>query len=302
MNTLKTTTKTNPIQSWILAARPKSLTASIVPIISGTILAKTTVPLIEWNLMFFGLLAALFIQIGTNLVNDALDFKKGADTSARIGPKRATQSGLLSFKQVYSAGIFCFVLALLFSIPLILKGGMVILALMILSVACGYLYTGGPYPLAYVGIADLFVIIFFGFVSTGMMYYVQTGFINGKALLAGFQIGLLATVLIAINNMRDRDGDAKAHKKTLPVRFGIDCGRWEVTITAFLPFLLNLGWLYYDLLLPAILPFIALPVAISIVRFVWITEPGVMYNRFFGMSAILHFSFGVFLILALVLS
>lgn len=290
-----------PMQAWLLASRPKSLTAAIIPVIVGTALASAVILDIDLKIVFFALLCALFIQIGTNLINDALDFKKGADTKTRIGPIRASQSGLLPMRHVYFAGIGCLVLAFLFGIPLMIKGGAPIIVLLLVSLACAYLYTGGPCPLAYHGLGDLFVLLFFGIASVTAVYYLQTQAIDGRALLAGTQIGMLATVLIAINNLRDCKEDAKVNKRTLAVRFGVMFSRCEIAFLAFMPFLLNMIWFKFGFILAGALPWLTAPLAIRIVSFIWQTEPGPIYNSYFGQAAMLHLLFGIALSLGLML-
>lgn len=287
------------VQALLLAARPKTLTAAVVPVLVGTCLAIAAGATISWLLPASALLSALCIQIGTNLVNDSLDFKKGADTEERIGPARITQQGILSPKQVLGAGFLFFALALLAAVPLMLAGGFPIVAVMIASVICGYLYTGGPYPLAYVGLGDLFVILFFGVVGTAATFYVQTGFIDKMVLLAGVQIGMLATVMIAINNLRDRLGDAKANKMTLAVRFGEGFARFEIALMALGPFALSFLWTAMGYRYAGMVPWVAFPLAWSLVRFIRRTPPGPIYNKFLGFGALLHLMFGILLCVGL---
>jgi len=276
---------------WLLAARPKTLTAAFVPILAGTLLASD----IHWSLSFYAFLAAFWIQIGTNLVNDAMDFKKGADTEERLGPVRVTQKGWLTMQQVLGAGVACFALAVLCGLPLIAQGGVPFLYLLLISVVFGFLYTGGPFPLAYIGLGDLFVLIFFGWVSTTAVTYLQTLQLSTEAFLAGTQIGLLATVMIAINNFRDYEEDSKTAKRTLIVRFGTTFGRYEILTCVFLPFLLNFIWVIYGRWFAAILPWAVLPLAVQLVRSIWSTEPSKIYNRFLGQAAFLHLIFGLLL-------
>jgi len=282
-----------------MATRPKTLTAAIVPVIVGTMLATTVGVTIDWYLAWHALMGALCIQIGTNFINDALDFKKGADTGTRIGPLRATQSGLLTMRQVFLAGLAFFGLAILFGIPLIMKGGWIILLILVLSVVCGYLYTGGPKPLAYVGLGDLFVFVFFGLVSTVAVCYIQTGTFLGDALLAGAQIGLLATVLIAINNLRDRVEDAKVGKRTLAVRYGVSFARCEITFLLMAPFILSVFWVEYHGYLIALLPWLTYPLALTLVRNIWINNPSSLYNKYLAQAALLHLGFGALLTFAI---
>lgn len=280
-----------------MAARPKTLTAALIPVMAGTALAEN----FHWHITLFAFLAAIFIQIGTNLINDALDFKKGADTSERLGPQRVTQSGLLSAQQVLAAGTLSFLAAWFFGMPLMIQGGWPIVFLLAISILCGYLYTGGPMPLAYHGLGELFVLMFFGLLGTVAVYYLQTGSVNIESIVAGTQIGLLATLLIAINNFRDYRGDAKANKRTLAVRFGKSFARYEIATLALLPFFLNLIWFGMGLHAAAILPWITFPLAILIVCKVWTTEPGRIYNQYLGFSALLHLVFGVLLSIGFVM-
>lgn len=290
------------LNPWFLASRPKTLTAAFVPVFIATMLAKNDGALIDWEISLYALLAAIFVQMGTNLVNDALDFKKGADTNDRLGPVRVTQTGLLTYEQVLSGGMMCFAAALLFGIPLMVAGGWPLTVVLLLSVLCGYLYTGGPLPLAYCGLGDLFVLIFFGFVATGSVYYLQTGTVTLQAIVAGAQVGLLATVMIAVNNMRDIVGDAEANKKTMAVRFGPTFARMEVTSLILAAFLLNVYWFSRHEPLAALLPFAILPLATLLIRGVWAQQPGRVYNRFLGIAALLQILFGTLLGIGLLLA
>ncbi len=290
---------TYPLQQWVLAFRPKTLTAAVVPILAATALVGAIHPSIQWWISCLALLSSLFIQIGTNLVNDAVDFKKGADTKERIGPRRVTQAGVFSSLLVMKVGFLCFFLAVLFGIPLALRGGWPIWGIGICSVFCGYAYTGGPFPLAYRGLGDIFVILFFGIIAVTGLVYLHTLQWHMEAFVLGLQIGLHCTVLIAVNNLRDREGDFRVEKKTLPVRFGITFARYEIACLSFLPFILMLYWQKMGTL--ALLPFLSLPLAFSLVRKIFKTEPGPIYNQFLAQSAGLHILFGGLLSLGLAL-
>ncbi len=287
---------------WVLASRPKTLSAAFVPVFIATMLAKNDTGTFDWEISLYALLAAIFVQMGTNLVNDALDFKKGADTKDRLGPVRVTQTGLLTYEQVLSGGMMCFAAALLFGIPLMAAGGWPLSVVLLVSVLCGYLYTGGPVPLAYSGLGDLFVLIFFGFVATGAVYYLQTGTVTVQSIIAGAQVGLLATVMIAVNNMRDIVGDADANKRTMAVRFGMTFARMEVTFLILVAFMLNLYWFTRHEPLAALLPFAILPLATLLIRGVWAQQPGRVYNRFLGIAALLQILFGSLLGIGLLLA
>lgn len=270
---------------WLMAVRPKTLSISCVPIFVGTILAMGETQRINWFLAFCAFLSTILIQMGINIINDALDFKKGADTAERLGPPRVTQSKLLSYHQVLKGGFFCFVLALFCGIPLMIAGGWPLLTALLLSVIFGYLYTGGPAPLAYFGLGELFVMIFFGYVITCSAYYLQTGFIDTHCLLAATQIGLLAIVPIVINNTRDIESDRKANKRTLSVRFGLTFSRWEIALLSAAAYLLGFAWIVKGYPKMALLPFLAFPIIFQNIRAVWQTEPSREYNQYLARSA-----------------
>jgi 1,4-dihydroxy-2-naphthoate octaprenyltransferase len=208
------------IKAWLQAFRPKTLTAAIVPVAVGSAVAFSEVGLVNHRITLLALLGALFIQIATNLFNDAIDFKKGADGEHRVGPQRATQMGWFSGKQVLAMGIFFLLLALACGVPLVIHGGWPIVIIGLISLAMAYAYTGGPFPLAYLGLGDLFVILFFGLVAVGGTYYLHTLRFSWSALIAGLQVGCLSAVLIAINNLRDHVGDRQVNKRTLAVLLG----------------------------------------------------------------------------------
>lgn len=288
-------TSATQIKSILLAFRPKTLTAALVPCVAGTALVRAIGLTWDGWVLFYALMASFFIQIGTNLVNDAVDFKKGADTEKRIGPQRITQAGILSARQVMALGSLCFVLAVVCGVPLVMKGGWVIVGIGLASVLMGYAYTAGPFPLAYLGLGDLFVILFFGLLAVMGVVFLNTGEWLIEAFILGLQIGLHATVLIAINNLRDRSGDVLVNKKTLAVRFGVKFSRWEIAALCFLPFLFNIYWWWEGYKIPALMSLLALPLAVKITKNVFSTEPSPAYNRFLGQAAGLHMAFGLLL-------
>ncbi|MDH5491145.1 MAG: 1,4-dihydroxy-2-naphthoate polyprenyltransferase [Myxococcales bacterium] len=207
------------LRAWILAARPATLGAALVPVLVGTCVA-----LVEgeprWLLAFAAGLGATFIQIGTNLANDVFDYEKGADTEARVGPLRAVQAGLLRPRQVRAAMVLMFGLATVVGAFLALEAGWPIVLVGLLSIASGVAYTGGPYPLGYHGLGDLFVLAFFGFVAVCGAAFVQLGFVPALALWLSLPVGGLATAILVVNNVRDRHTDRRAGKRTLAVRLG----------------------------------------------------------------------------------
>lgn len=279
---------------WLLAIRPKTLTISLIPVLVGTAIAKSTGADIKYWLSISALLSAICIQIGMHFINDALDFIKGADTSERLGPLKVTQSGLLSIQQVYVAGLIVLGLTFLVGLPIIINGGLPIAILLIISVICGYCYTGGPAPLAYTGLSDLFVVLFYGFASIAAVYFLQTGNVDMKPFVAGAQIGCLSTVILVLNNLRDFKQDAKARKMTLVVRFGEQFSRWEITMLLFVPFMLSSMWVLLGYSWAAVLPWISLPIAIILVRKIWVIT-GRDINQYFALAALLHLTFGLLL-------
>ncbi|MBI4212584.1 MAG: 1,4-dihydroxy-2-naphthoate polyprenyltransferase [Deltaproteobacteria bacterium] len=283
------------LRPWILAIRPKTLTAAIAPVMVGSALAwKASSTVFSWWIALITLVGAIFIQIGTNLFNDVLDYEKGTDTAERLGPKRVVQSGLLSPCAVRRAAYLSFVMALGFGIPLVAVGGWPIVAIGMLSLLCGYAYTGGPFSLSYTGTAEIFVILFFGVIAVSGTFFLQTKSISPDAILAGLQVGLLATLLLAINNARDRQGDAKSKKKTLAVRFGQRFATCEVIFLCLMPFMLTLFFLKNHTQ-AALFPWLASPLAGIIVYKTVILPPGRKYNDLLGKAAGLHLLFSLLL-------
>ncbi|MBX3021008.1 MAG: 1,4-dihydroxy-2-naphthoate polyprenyltransferase [Bdellovibrionales bacterium] len=292
---------TSRTRALLLTARPKTLAAAIVPVMVATALVKAEGLTVTPSISVFAVLSAIMIQIGTNFINDALDFWKGADKETRLGDARACQSGWFSPRTVLLMGLGCFATAMLLGLPLVYVGGWPIFWVGIASLLMGYAYTGGPYPLAYVGLGDLFVILFFGLVAVGGVYYLQTAGLSAGALVAGLQVGLLATVLIAINNLRDLDQDREVNKRTLAVRLGPKLGRLEVLLLILVAFVLNLYWLGQGAWLAFLLPLFALPPAIKVVLTLLRSQASREYNRLLAKAAFVHMLFGVLLSIGFVL-
>ena len=196
---------------------------------------------------------------------------------------------------------FC-LLALMFGVPLVYKGGWVIVGIGLISLFLAYGYTGGPYPLAYKGLGDFFVIIFFGLIAVGGVYYLLVETWNLDALIAGLQCGFLATVLIAINNLRDIEQDKLVDKKTLPVRFGATFAKVEILVLIISTYLLNLyWWSVYNLIWVSILPLLTLPLAFLLISKLIKTKPSKIYNKYLALSALLQILFCSLLSLGFVL-
>lgn len=204
---------------WTLAARPKTLWAAISPVLLGMALVIDAEAFHAPSALC-ALLAAVLIQIGTNYSNDYQDFVKGADTDTRKGPLRVTQAGLVTPDAVRRAAFIAFGLAFVIGLYLVWRGGWPILGVGLASILFGVMYTAGRYSLAYLGIADLFVLIFFGPVAVAGTYYVQALQLPAVVVWAGFGPGLLSTAILLVNNIRDVDEDRMAGKKTLVVRLG----------------------------------------------------------------------------------
>ena len=292
---------TSRLRALLLTARPKTLSAAVVPVLVATALVGFEEGVVKPWISIFAVLSAIFIQIGTNFVNDAIDFKKGADTETRLGEARAAQSGWFTGQAVMAMGLGCFAIAFALGIPLVMEGGWPIVIVGLLSLLMGYAYTGGPFPLAYVGLGDFFVILFFGLIAVGGVYFLHTHTLSTGAVIAGLQVGMLATVLIAINNLRDLDQDRLVGKKTFAVRIGPRMGRLEVLLLFLLSFGLNLYWLDQGALFAFVLPLLALPLAMKVITTLLRTQASREYNRLLAIAAFVHMLFGVMLSVGFVL-
>ena len=291
-------------KTWIIAARPKTLGAAWVPVLVGTAASRALSG--GWNSMVLAcaLGSSLMIQVATNLFNDAIDFKKGADTGDRLGPRRVTAEGLASPRAVFFAAWICIAIAFLLGIPLVLAGGLPILVLGLVSLFLAYGYTGGPFPLAYLGLGDLFVYLFFGLVAVGGTYFLHAGTLApfGAVVVAGSQIGLWATVLIAINNFRDSAEDRRNAKLTLAARFGARFSRIEISVLVLLPFALGIAyWPAHGFLAAGLLPMLVLPLAFRLAGRIWSWDPSPAYNGLLALAGALHALAGLLLSAGLLL-
>ncbi len=286
---------------WMLAIRVPTLSAAVVPVLVGSAIAardKHFSPLIFIVVMC----AALLIQIGTNLTNDLFDFQKGADTGARLGPVRVVQAGLLSQKQVAAGSALSFGLAILLGFYLAAVGGWPIVAIGLAAVAAGIAYTGGPWPLGYHGLGDVFVFIFFGVVAVVGTFYLQSGNVTGAALIASLPVAMLVTAILVVNNLRDIDTDRQAGKRTLAVRFGREATQFQYSMLVLGAYLVAAAlWLGGAGSAWAMLPWLTLPLGLRLLREVWRGEGGAALNRTLRRTAGLHLVFGILLAASFIL-
>jgi 1,4-dihydroxy-2-naphthoate octaprenyltransferase len=219
---MEQTSVTRPVfnwNAWMLASRPRTLPAAAAGVVMGTALA--------WYDGFFRpeaalvcLLTALFLQIGSNLANDVFDFERGTDTAERLGPTRVTQAGLLTPQQVKAGMLVVFGLAALLGLYLVWLGGWIIAVLGMAAILSAIAYTGGPFPLGYYGLGDLFVFIFFGLAAVAGTYYLQAGSVTPAVWWMTLPPGMIVTAILVVNNLRDIENDRKAGKHTLAVWLG----------------------------------------------------------------------------------
>jgi 1,4-dihydroxy-2-naphthoate octaprenyltransferase len=225
---------------WVLAARPKTLAAAVAPVIVGTAMAAAADGM-HVAAAGVAMIGAILIQIGTNFCNDYCDYLKGADTEDRVGPTRAVQAGLVTPDAMRAATCLVFGLAVIACVYLVYRAGWPMVIIGALSIFCGIAYTAGPKPLAYVGLGDLFVLVFFGPVAVGGTYYVQALSLPPEVIVAGFAPGLISVGLLTVNNLRDVDQDRAAGKRTLVVRLGPAFARTQYGVAITLACLLPLG-------------------------------------------------------------
>lgn len=252
-------------RSWIEAARLRTLAAAVIPVMVGTALAAAH-GRASFAEAAICLAFALLVQIGTNFSNDYYDFLKGADTPARVGPRRAVAAGLIAAQTMRHAMGLVFAAAFLVGLLLLKSGGWILLPIGVVSILCGLAYTGGPFPLGYKGLGDLFVFLFFGLVAVDTTFYVQAGDVTGDVTSCAAAIGLLAANILVANNYRDMETDAAAGKKTLVVRFGRMFAVWQYALSVLVAFLCPLALRLYGYGWPVLLPLVLMPWAFRLTR------------------------------------
>ncbi len=292
------------VKVWLLASRPATLTAVVSPLLVGGALAFTSGHghLLAWLAAFGG---ALFIQLGTNYANDVFDFEKGADTAERVGPVRAVQAGLVTPRQMRVAMVLAFALATVCGTYLVWLRGWPLVWIGVASILSGIAYTGGPFPLGYNGLGDVFVMIFFGFIATMGTYFVMTGTVSVASALWSVPVGATCTAILVVNNLRDIDTDVKVGKRTLAVRFGAKFVRIEYAVllfgAVFWPVLLALGLvltqgfagLAHKELWARLFPTLTFAAGLKLNRTVWSTRDPAVLNPLLGDTAKFHLVYGV---------
>ena len=271
------------IANWILAARPKTLLAGFSPVAIGAALALRDGMFQLWP-MLAALLCAISVQIGTNFCNDYCDFFQGADTDERKGPTRAVHSGLISPRAMLIATILMFAITALAAYFLYTRAGWIFLVLGAFSILFGVLYTAGRYSLAYLGIADPFVLFFFGPVAVAGTYYVQALQFDWPIVVAGLGPGLIATGLLVVNNVRDIDEDRTANKRTLAVRFGAAFSRYQYTICIVAAAIVPVVFAFSTSTWWTLLASLVIVPGVIVIRKVW-KKDGVALRPCLGMTA-----------------
>lgn len=285
------------VAAWIGAARPRTLPAAVVPVVVGLALAAREGSL-DLGVAAATLLAAILIQIGTNLANDYYDFVAGADTSERLGPRRITQAGLAAPATVRAAAFAVLGAAGVAGLWLVAVGGWPILLIGVCSLIAAVAYTGGPYPLAYHGLGDVFVFVFFGLVAVNGTVLLQTGEVTALSLAVSVPVACLATAILVVNNLRDIATDARAGKRTLAVRIGAAATRVQYATLLIVPF--AVAFLLAQVAGPALLVTLAaVPFAVRELRALY-QRDGAALNASLAGTARLHLIFGVLLAIGLV--
>lgn len=292
--------KTNNLKTILLATRPKTLVAAVVPVLTGTALAYHHTNQVNYTIFSAVLICALLIQIATNFYNDAIDFEKGADTDTRLGPLRATHQGWWTAKSLKRAAANCLIVATVIGAALVYMGGWPIVIIGLVSLFLAYGYTGGPFPLAYRGLGELFVMIFFGWIAVGGTYYLQTLTYNNDAFVLGTQVGIYATMLIFINNLRDVDQDALVNKKTMCVRLGWSKARWFGVILLAASLVINMYWWQKGEMLAAGPGLCLLPLKTRLGIALVTQKPSRSHNMLLARAAVIQILFGLAMTFALV--
>ena len=288
------------VEKWILASRPKTLLAAFVPVIIGSSLAYSAGKF-HPAAAAVALICSVLIQVGTNFVNDLYDYLAGTDNEERVGPTRVLAAGLVSVKEMKIAIVLVFALTFVFGLYLVHLGGWIILLIGVLSIIAGIAYTAGPYPLAYNGLGDIFVFVFFGLVGTVGTYYVQAFEISLLSVLTAIPVGALITNILIVNNYRDIETDKANGKFTLAVLFGKRFSRIQYLIFTVVSYAVPV--IVYFLFKQSIfvfLPALTLPLAVKLVKMIY-TFNGVELNKTLELTAKLSGIYGILFAAGLIL-
>jgi 1,4-dihydroxy-2-naphthoate polyprenyltransferase len=287
-------------QAWLLASRPKTLLAAVVPVVVGSALA------ISENKFFLpysiiALACALLIQIGTNFTNDLYDYLKGADNEQRKGPLRVLVSGLITVKEMKIGIIIVFGLAFLLGLYLVYSVDIIVLIIGVVSIIAGLAYTAGPYPLAYHGLGDIFVFLFFGIVATAGTFYLHTHTFNLISFLVAIPVGALTTNILVVNNYRDIEEDRSASKNTLAVILGKDFTRVQFILLMMICYAVIIFlFIKYNFTAWIFLPYITLPLAFYIIRMLFVLN-GKDLNRTLELTAKFSGLYGILFAIGIIL-
>lgn len=287
---------------WWEAARPRTLAAAFVPVLIGASLAYNDGNL-DIAITFVALIAATLIQIGTNFANDYFDNETGADNDERIGFTRVTSQGLVTPGIMLAATLGTMGAAFLVGLYLVWHAGWVILVIGLLAIFFGLTYTGGPFPLGYNGLGDIFVFIFFGVIAVMATYYVNVLEWSVDSFWASLAVGGLSTSILIINNLRDIEQDKLAGKRTIGVIFGENALRWEYTVMILLAFAIP-PHMYYRLeyTWPILFPLASLPLGALLVHRIWTVKDKARFNLFLERTAQFMTLFGILYAFGIVLS
>ena len=301
-STTRGATRPSGVRIWLMAARVRTLPAAIAPVLVGTALAGFFH--VFHPLRFVAaLVGAMFIQIGTNLSNDYSDARRGADTEDRLGPVRVTAGGLVPPRQVLIATYLTFGVAVLAGAYLIAVAGWQLLLVGAASILAGVLYTGGPRPYGYEGLGELFVFLVFGIVAVAGSYFVQVEHLDWEAFALAVPVGLIASGILVVNNVRDIDTDRRAGKRTLAVRMGRARTRRMFAVIIYLAYVLTpVTWVFGPMKPWLFLPWLTLPLAARVVRIVRNRTDGASLNGALAQTGALQLVFCALLAAGLLLS
>ena len=293
--------KSFSLKNWMQAARPKTLTAAYTPVIIGASLAYLQDSL---NLLvsLIALLCATLIQIGTNFANDYYDYKKGSDRADRVGFKRMTAVGLIEPEKMKLAAFVTMFLAFLSGLYLVNVGGVTILAIGISSLVFGIMYTGGPFPLGYNGLGDIFVFVYFGIVATMTTYYLNTLEWSSTSFWASVIPGALSTNILVVNNLRDVAQDKLSGKKTLGVLLGEKALQWEYTLLLALALAIPPHFYFrLDASLCIFFPYLSVPLSLKLLAEIWSHQKKSTLNGTLEKTAAFMFVYGILFTIGLLI-